>query len=353
MGRRPLTKIRLQYIHEFVDRHGKVRRYVRLPGRKRVPLKGAPGSDEFMESYRVALAGEAPRIEVGASRTRPGTVNAAVIGYFNSMAFRSLSPATQTTYRGILENFRSEHGDKRIALLERRHIERMIARKAPTPAAANNLLRMLRMLMQFAIAEGMRRDDPTIGVRGAKVRTDGFHSWSEDEIAAFEAKHPIGTRARLALALLLYSAQRRSDVIRMGRQHVRDGVLTIRQQKTGMFVDIPLHPELRAVLDATANDNLTFLVTASGKPFSPAGFTNWFRECCGEAGLPRGCAPHGLRKAASRRLAEHGCTAHEIMAITGHTTLKEVSRYTAAIRRKHLAARAMTKIGTSGGKPEE
>jgi integrase len=347
-----LTKIRLQYIHEFLDRHGKVRRYVRLPGRKRVPLRGAPGTEEFMEAYRVALAGEAPRMETGVSRTRPGTVNAAVIGYFSSTGYRSLSSATQATYRGILESFRSEHGDKRIALLERKHIERLISKKADTPAAANNLLRMLRTLMQFAVADGMRRDDPTIGVRGAKIRTGGFHSWSEEEIAAFEARHPIGTRARLALALLLYSAQRRSDVVRMGRQHVRDGVLTIRQQKTGMVVDVPVHPELRAILDATANDNLTFLVTALGKPFSPAGFTNWFRERCNEAGLPRGCTPHGLRKAASRRLAEHGCTAHEIMAITGHTTLKEVSRYTAAIRRKRLAARAMSKIGTSSGNPE-
>jgi integrase len=273
-----------------------------------------------------------------------------VIGYFSSTAFRSLSSATQATYRGILEGFRSEHGDKRIALLERKHIERLVAKKAETPSAANNLLRMLRTLMQFAVADGMRPDDPTVGVRGVKIRTGGFHSWSEDEIAAFEARHPIGTRARLAFALLLFTAQRRSDVVRMGRQHVRDGVLTIRQQKTGMV----LHPELRAILDATANDNLTFVVTALGKPFAPAGFTNWFRECCDEAGLPAGCAPHGLRKAASRRLAESGCTAHEIMSMSGHVSLKEVQRYTVAVDQARLARAAMekTKLRTLIGKPE-
>jgi integrase len=349
MGCRPLTKIKLKHIHEFRDRHGKIRRYVRLPGRKRVPLKGAPGTEEFMAAYQAAFAGEALPVEVGASRTRPGTVNAAVVGYFNSTAFRSLSLATQITYRGILENFRSEHGDKRIALLERRHIERLIASKATTPAAANNLLRMLRVLMQFAVAEGMRRDDPTIGVKSVKVRSSGFHSGTEEEITKFEAKHQIGTRARLALALLLFTAQRRSDVIRMGRQHVRDGVLTIRQQKTGMVVDIPLHPELKEILDATVNDNLTFLVIASGKPFSPAGFTNWFRECCDAAGLPRGCSPHGLRKAAARRLAESGCSDHEIMSITGHTTLKVVSRYTAAIDRKHSNPRSPVSGDTPDG----
>ena len=350
MGR-SLTKIRLPYIHEFRDRHGKIRRYVRVPGRKRVPLKGAPGTEEFMAVYQAALAGEAPRVDVGAGRMRPGTVNAAVAGYFSSTSFLSLSPATQTTYRGILERFRLEHGDKRIALVERRHVEKMIASKVATPAAANNLLRMLRALMRFAVANGMRRDDPTVGVISVKARSAGFHSWTEDEIAAFEGRHPIGTRARLALALLLYTAQRRSDVIRMGRQHIRDEVLTIRQKKTGMLVDIPVHPELRAILDATSNDNLTFLVTSLGGPFLPASFTNWFRDCCGAAGL-RGCSPHGLRKAAARRLAESGCTDHEIMAITGHTTLKEVSRYTAAVDRKRLAAQAMSKIRTSSGKPE-
>lgn len=154
--------------------------------------------------------------------------------------------------------------------------------------------------------------------------------------------------------LLLYTAQRRSDVVRMGRQHVRDGILTMRQQKTGAEVSIPMHPQLQAIIAATAKDNLTFLVTGAGKPFSPAGFTNWFRQCCNEAGLPKGCSPHGLRKAASRRLAEHGCSPHEIMAITGHKTLKEVTRYTAAVDRKRLAITAMSKTitGTSSGKPE-
>src|SRR5215472_17615452 len=150
-----MTKIRLKYVHEFIDRHGKVRRYVRLPGCKRVPLPGAPGTAEFMESYQAALAGDAAGIGVGASRTKLGTVNATVASYFKSRAFRALSPATQTTYRGILENFRAEHGDKRLALLERKHIEKLIAQKSSTPAAANNLLRMLRVLMQFAVAEDL------------------------------------------------------------------------------------------------------------------------------------------------------------------------------------------------------
>src|SRR6202022_4595375 len=96
------------------------------------------------------------------------------------------------------------------------------------------------------------------------------------------------TRARLAFALLLYTAQRRGDVVHMGRQHIRDGALQVRQQKTSAALVIPLHSNLRAILDATSPDNMTFLMTREGKPFTAAGFTNWFRECCNEAGLRNG-----------------------------------------------------------------
>jgi integrase len=350
-----MTRLRLQYIHRFRDRHGKVRHYFRRDGFKRVPLPGLPGSDQFMAAYRAALAGDtAPKLPIGATRTRPGTVAALVVSYYSSSEFRALSEATQATYRGIIERFRAEHGDKRVALLGREHIAKMMAKKVETPAAANNWLRMVRLLMRHAREAGLRGDDPTVDVRGIKIKTEGFHTWGEGEIAAFEAKHPKGTRARLALALLLYTAQRRSDVIRMGRQHISDGALRIRQQKTGIVVEIPVHPDLRATLDATPSEHLTFLTTKHGEPFTAPGFTNWFRECVEAAELPKGCAPHGLRKAAARRLAEAGCTAHEIMSFTGHTTLKEVQRYTAAADRRRLADSAAAKIGrrTASGKPE-
>ncbi len=138
----------------------------------------------------------------------------------------------------------------------------------------------------------------------------------------------------------------------MGRQHIKSEWLTVRQQKTGAIVEIPVRKELRAAIDLLPNNHLTFLVTENGKPFTAAGFGNWFREVCREAGLADHCAAHGLRKAAARRLAEAGCTAHQIMAITGHKTLREVTRYTEAADRHGLAEAAMAKIGkgTSSGK---
>jgi integrase len=347
-----MTRIKLPFIHEFCDRHGVVRRYFRRPGLKRVPLPGPPGSEQFMSAYQAALDNTAKR-ELGASRTIAGSINAAAAGYLGSIAFHNLAPVSQKLYRGIIERIRRDYGDKRIALLERRHVLRILDAKAATPAAARSFLLCLRALIRHAINTGVREDDPTLGIRMAKPKTDGFENWSEQDITAFEATHAVGTRARLALALLLYTAQRRADVIRMGRQHIRDGVIHTRQQKTGTTLALPVCAELAAVLDATPSDNLTFLTTDRGQPFAPEGFSRWFRRCCNEAGLPNRSA-HGLRKAACRRLAEAGCSAGEIAAISGHASLREVERYTKAADQARMArnAFARTKAATSRGKPD-
>jgi integrase len=185
-------------------------------------------------------------------------------------------------------------------------------------------------------------------VKKVRYKSDGFHTWSEEEIAAFEDKHPIGSRPRLALALLIYTGQRRSDLVNMGPKHVRKGYMTVRQQKTGKLLDLPMHPELVRVIAATTIGLKSFLVTSHGQPYTPAGFGNWFREQCNEAGLAQ-CSAHGLRKAACRRLAEAGCSANEIMAVSGHSDLREVTIYTAAAEQKRLATQAMASIGSGTG----
>jgi integrase len=338
-----------KFVHGFIDRHGKPRWYFRRAGFKQVRLPGLPWSPEFMSAYEAVLS-ETPRLEIGARRTKPGTVAAAVAGYFGSATFANLAESTCRTRRQILERFRAEHGDKAIATLGKTHVERMVNAKATTPGAALNFLGALRALMRHAITVGLRTDDPTVGIRGPKFKSAGFYTWTEADIAAFEAKHPVGTRARLALALLLYTAQRRADVVKMGRQHVRDGLIHVRQSKTGTTLAIPLHPELCRVLDATPAENMTFMTTTGGKPFHPDSFTHWFKRQCREAGLPVKASVHGLRKAACRRLAELGCSASVIASISGHSTLREVSRYTAAadqvrLARQGIEALTRTKTG--------
>jgi integrase len=147
-------------------------------------------------------------------------------------------------------------------------------------------------------------DDPTVGIRIKAPKSSGFRTWTDTEIIQFEAAHPVGTRARL-----LFTGQRRSDVIRMGRQYVKDGCITVRQQKTGVILEIPLHPALVEILAAHPATHMTYLITAAGKPFSAQGFTAWFRSTVREAGLPPGLSAHGLRKSMCRRLAESGCSA--------------------------------------------
>jgi integrase len=336
-----MTKIRLQFVQAFVDRKtGRAFHYFRRAGRPRVALRGLPGSSEFMAAYQQALA--AAPIPVGANkRSKPGSVSAAIAEYYGSQAFRSLTGGTPASRRAILEKFRDKHGHLPLASLPREFVVALIDNM--TPHEAKNWLTTFKHVVRWAVERKLMRNDPTAGVHVRRPKTDGFATWTEDEIAAFEAHWPIGSKPRLALALGLYTAQRRGDVVRIGRQHIRDGVLTVKQQKTGITLAIPVHPHLQTVLDATPSEHLTFLVTATGKPYGGNAFTEQFRKWCDAAGLPQRCKPHGLRKAACRRLAEAGCSANEIMAISGHATMKELVRYTKAADQARLARNALAK----------
>lgn len=336
-------KIRLQYVQAFSDRHGKPRYYFRRPGYKRIPLPGSPGSAEFMTAYHAALGGhEVERAPIGAGRSAAGTLSSAIAAYYCHPSFTTLATGTQKMRRAILESFRADHGERRLALLEQKHIATLLGAKKAF--AARNWLKTLRGLMQFAVVAQLRRDDPTDGLKPMKAKAGTIATWTEAEIARYRERHPVGSTARLAMELLLGTAQRRGDVVRMGPQHVRDGLMTIRQEKTGNELVIPLHPELAAVLTASTIGHLSFLTTGAGKPFTAAGFGNLFRDWCNEAGLPAHCSSHGLRKAACRRLAEAGCSEHQIAAISGHESLSEVRRYTRAANRAGMARDAMATV---------
>jgi integrase len=208
------------------------------------------------------------------------------------------------------------------------------------------------MMLKLAVKLGWRKDNPARDVERVLYRSPGLPSWSDEEIAAYEARWPLGTKQRLALALLLYTGQRRSDAVRMGRQHLRDGGhrIFVKQQKTGAELLIPVHPELRRALDLVPADQLTFLLTDYGNAFTPAGFGMRFAEWRTAAGLPKRWSSHGLRKAAARRLAEAGATTQEIMAIGGWRTLAEVERYTRAADQARLARSAIIRLATPVGK---
>lgn len=322
------------------DRHGKIRYRFRRAMYSTYINAPFP-SVEFDRLYQAALRQEAvAKTQIGRSRERAGSLSALVASYYQAPEFTGTAATTQRTYRGICEALRKEHGTKPIAELTRAHVKAMIGKMAKTPAAANNRLRMLRILMRHALDLDWIKIDPTDKVRGFAKKTDGFHTWTEDEIAAFEARHPIGTKPRLAMALMLYTGQRRGDAVKLGWSHVSGTKISVRQEKTGTRLKLKMHPSLVEALGITDPVKPTFLRTAFDRAFTPAGFGNWFRERCDEAGLAH-CSAHGLRKAAARRLAEAGNSANLIAAVTGHLSLKEVERYTRDADQERMAETAV------------
>jgi integrase len=250
----------------------------------------------------------------------------------------------------VLDALIVDHGHLPLASLPKEFIVALL--DTLPPHAALNWLKTFRHFFRWCLDRKLVRKDPTLGIRLKVPKSDGFATWSEDEIAAFEAHWPIGSKPRLAFALGLYTAQRRSDVLRVGQQHIRDGVLSVRQQKTRTPLAIPVHPDLAAIIAATPIGHLTLLTTDSGKSYAANSFTDQFRTWCDAAGLPQHCVFHGLRKAALTRLASAGSSAHELAAVSGHKTLSEVQRYTGAADQARLARTAMERIGNQSVKPE-
>jgi integrase len=297
-----------------------------------------PGSAEFMAAYQAAMA-DAPRA-IGVKRNAPGSVAYVVAAYLDSQAhFGRLASGTRAMQRAVLERLREQHGALPFATMPPKFIAWLLDQKKPH--VARNWLKTLRALSRFAVERGFRKDDPTRDIKLAPIKGDGFHTWTDDEIVQFEARHAIGTKARLALALGRYTMQRRGDVIRMGRQHIRNGELYVTQQKTGVALVLPVHPALAAIIEATPGDHLTFLVTKRGKPYSGKDFNGAFRAWCNEAGLPKRCKFHGLRKAGLTWGADQGWSTHELAAWSGHKTLAETQRYTKAADQRRAARAAL------------
>lgn len=355
-----MAVLQLKYVQALTDRHGRRRHYFRRKGQAPIALPGLPGSREFMAAYQAALDGAPEPRQIGIERTRAGSFNALIIDYYSSAYFKTLQPITQKTYRNVIERFRSEFGDLSVAGLQTNHIRKILDRLADKRGAAYNLRRILRILMSFAVEYGYRQDNPARDIRAPRKAGTGYRSWTEEDIAQFEAYWPHGSRERLALRLLLYTAQRRADVVRMGRQHVNGQTLTVAQSKSlgRTRLTLPIAPALAEVLATVPPGQLTFIQTAYGKPMTPAGFGNWFAAAAREAGLPPHSSAHGLRKASARRLAEAGCTPAQIKSWTGHKGLSEVALYTAAADQIRLAKDALARqesdeTRTSSVKPFE
>jgi integrase len=335
----------------YIDCRGK-RRWRYYEKGLRVELGTAYGSDEFIRRYEAAEAGAKVKRRIGADRVRHGTVNDLVARFYEiAFAGDRLTDSTKLAYRGILERFRQEHGDKQVAGLKAVHVEKLIAEKADTPSAANNFRKRLAQVLDLAVKLEWLTTNPARQTKPLDVESGGHHTWSEDDIARFYEVHKPGTLPHRAMTLMLWTGAARVDAVKLGwfsiKQTPEGERLQYRRQKTkrsgGELVSIPLHPELRAVLDICPKGPGTFLQTQYGKQRSAKSLTGDMRKWCDKAGLPE-CTPHGLRKAIARRLAEAGATAAQIMAWTGHKTLSEVQRYIAAANREGMADMGLDRL---------
>jgi enterobacteria phage integrase len=338
-----MPRKRPPFVECWRDRYGKIRVYFRQRKGPRIPLPASIGSDHFSAEYQAALSGQIATIRKRRRSYKPDTMAALIASYMKSAAYLSLRQTTKAGYVSRIEVLRTKHGHRTVSGLTRERIVTGILQPyADRPGAALSILKMLRVLIRHAIDIGWLKHDPSLSIK--RPKTQEIRSWTDTEIATFEEHWPIGTKQRRAFALQLYTGQRRSDVHRMTWADVTGETIRVVQQKTGQKLTIPLHQNLRAILAATERKHVTILNTEYGKPFTVDGFSQWMRDAITKAGLPLECQPHGLRKAAGRRLAEAGCTAHEIMAVLGHKTLAEAERYTRDADQSRLASGAIARL---------
>ena len=330
------------------DRHGKLRHRLKrtIRGRKvNCYLPGPYGEVEFRRAYEAAIEG----VRTAGRRAQAGTISYLVDGYLSSAAFRNLAQSTKASKRFRLDWIREAIGGAKYAKIEPRHVAALMDKKGG-PAAANRLRKDLGQLYRFAgKLLGYAGPNPAALADAHRTKRGGYHTWTDDEIEAYRATHATGTRARLALELLLSTGASRVDAINFTRANIAGPRLRYRRRKTEQEVDLPILPGLARELSYLPPTTMVLLSREDGsKGYANESFGNLFRRWCAAAGLPH-CAAHGLRKAGARRLAEVSATEFEVMSFLGHGTAREASRYVAAANRATLADSGMAKLGAETG----
>ena len=311
-----------------------MRRYFRR-GATRGPLPGDVGSPEFMAAYQALLGNKpAPTTKIA------GSLGLLITEFYNSQTFRrSLKASSRQTYRAALEPLALAHGH-RTARITHKQAAKLIAEIGETkPAMANLTKRVLQAVYKYAVKMTGVDANPIVGIDPFKTGT--HHTWTEGELQTFEKRWSVGTRQRLAYALLLYTLQRVGDVAKMHRGDIVGDELQVIQQKTGTELRLPVVEQVQQALRAYPAKGLALIGRTDGKPMTRAGLTRFMADAIEKADLPAKCVSHGLRKAGMRRMAELGYSIHQIAAWSGHKSLREVQRYTEAADQRRLARDTM------------
>jgi integrase len=332
------------HLQREVTRHGKAVWYVRVrDGHKsgRIRIQAEYGTPTFDAEYQAAIAGK-PR------HKQTPTANSLawlIARYRETTEWSALSAATRRQRENIFLHVLRSAGEQPFAEITTATIMAGRERRAKTPSQARNFLDAMRGLFRWASKAQLVKTDPTTNVGNpSRPKGDGFLPWTEEHVAAYEKRWPIGTRQRVWLDVLLYTGLRRGDAVRIGRQHVRDGVASIKTEKSSFTVNVtlPILPLLTETLKAGPCGDLTFIAGESGRPLTKESFGNLFRDACRAAGVPG--SAHGVRKIAATRAANAGATVAQLEAIFGWCGGAMAALYTRAADRRRLALQAMHKL---------
>ena len=353
-----MPRPRPPHLHRETNRHGATVWYVRVGKGSRIRIKAEYGSPEFEDAYQEALAGGKPQAHGKAAR---GTLEWLWSLYRQAGAWTDLSLATRRQRENIMLSVLKTGGKEPLSRITKKSVEKGVERRKATPSQAKHFVTTLRGMFEWAVAGDLARFDPTRGVNFKTsikaAKSPGFPVWTDDDIAAYEKRWPRGTRERVAFDIYLYTGLRRGDAAKVGKQHVNDGVIAIQTEKTGMWVHIPIQPELQTTLNAGPLGDLAFIGNvANGNPLTKESLGNFFRDACRAAGIKK--SAHGIRKAAATNAADNGATESELEAIFAWSGGQMASLYTRSANRKRLAAgaankMARTKTETSIPSPEQ
>lgn len=341
-----MPRPRPPYLLREVNRHGTTVWYVRKGDGPRIRIKGDYGSPEFTANYTAALDGMAAPAE---RKAAAGTIEWLIRQYMRTTAWGDLSEATRRQRENIFENIIKDSGDKPFKGVTRASMVKSRDKRAATPAQARNFLDAMRGLFRWGVEATHVAVDPTEGVKNPKrPKGPGFPAWTEEDVAKFEKRWPVGTRERVWLDVLLYTGLRRGDAVRVCKTHMRAAEIVIRTEKSQgeIEVTIPILPVLRATLSAGPTGDLALITGERGEPLTKESFGNYFREACRAAGVNK--SAHGVRKIGATRAAENGATVAELEAIFGWRGGGMASLYTREADRRRLSRGAIGKLGKNG-----
>lgn len=340
-----MPRPRPPYLNRHVTQHGRTVWYVRRGHGKRIRLNAEYGTPEFQAEYEAALKGSPP---TQPGKARSGSLQWLYDRYRETEAWSKLKLSTRRSRQNIFNHVMKASGSEPFSAIDRADIEAAKDRRRHTPAQARCVLDALRGLFRWALEAKHIKVDPTEGVKNPeRKKTEGFKAWEESDVALYEARWSAGTRQRVWLHVLLYIGARRGDAAKLGRQHVRNGVVTFLTEKgrDRQMIEVTrrIEPELAETLAQGPCGEMVWICSAYGQPFVKESFGNAFKDACVAAGILDKSA-HGVRKLAATIWAERGATEHELMAMFGWMTPAMAAIYTRKAHRKRLALNAHDRL---------